>query len=57
MGLGEWLAGSVHAEPRRQFAAAVAGLARACRDRARLHPTLARLVEGLEQEGVRPADR
>jgi hypothetical protein len=56
MGLGEWVAGSVHAEPRRHFTAAVAGLARACRDRARLHPTLARLVEGLEQEGVLPPD-
>jgi len=56
MGLGEWLAGSVHAEPRRQFAAAIAGLSRACRDRGGLAPALDRLVAGVEQEGILRAD-
>lgn len=52
MGLGEWAAGSAHAEPRRQFAAALAALAAHCRGRGDGDSTLERLVEGIEREGI-----
>ncbi len=60
MGLGEWAAGVVHAEPRRHFASAVAGLAATCRDCGTGNPILARLVAAVEQEGLlraEPSDR
>jgi hypothetical protein len=56
MGFGEWTAGVVHAEPRRQFATAVAGLAAKCRDRGAGSPTLARLVAAVEQAGLLRAE-
>lgn len=52
MGFGEWAAGSVHAEPRRQFAAAIAGLAANCREHGTLGPTVAQLIAAVEKEGL-----